>query len=309
MLKRLSILLTAAASVWAAEPGTLDPAHWTIGGAAIDVEFTPGRFDLPRAAVLKWVENAARSVTVYFGRFPVPHARIRITPYAGSSGVFNGTTWGHEGSLTRVSLGEHTSQDQLDTDWMMTHELVHTGFPDVDNQHHWMEEGMATYVEPIARAQAGLIDIKRVWSEMARFMPKGQPAAYDQGLDRTHSWGRTYWGGALFCLLADVQIREQTQNRKGLQDALRAIVAAGGNIDEEWPIRHAFEVGDKATGTRVLVTLYDQMKETPITADLDTLWKRLGVELAGNAVSFNDKAPLAAVRRAITKPVLSEPRP
>ena len=302
MIKQVPILLTVAAGLWGAEPSVLEPAHWKIGGATIDVEFTPGRFDLPRANVLKWVENAAHSVTVYFGRFPVPHARIRISPREGSSGVFNGTTWGHEGSLTRVSLGEHTSQDELDMDWMMTHELVHTGFPDVDNQHHWMEEGMATYVEPIARAQAGLMDVKRVWGEMARFMPKGQPATYDQGLDRTHSWGRTYWGGALFCLLADVQIREQTKNRKGLQDALRAIVAAGGNIDEEWPIRHAFEVGDKATGTKVLVTLYDQMKETPVKADLDALWKRLGVELVDNAVSFDNKAPLASVRRAITRP-------
>lgn len=302
VMKRVPILLTFAASLWGAQPSTLEPAHWKIGGATIDVEFTSGRFDLPRANVLKWVENAVRSVTVYFGRFPVPHAKIRVSPREGSSGIFNGTTWGNEGSLTHVSLGEHTSQDELDMDWMMTHELVHTGFPDVDREHHWMEEGMATYVEPVARAQAGLMDIKRVWGEMARFMPRGQPAAYDQGLDRTHSWGRTYWGGALFCLLADVQIREQTKNRKGLQDALRAIVAAGGNIDEEWPLRRAFEVGDKATGTTVLVTLYDQMKDTAVRADLDGLWKRLGVEVTDHAVSFNNKAPLAAVRRRITEP-------
>ncbi len=300
MLKRASILFLATAA-WAAEPGVLEPAHWKIGGAAIDVEFTAGRFDLPRAAVLKWVENAVRSVSVYFGRFPVSHAKIRVSPLQGSSGVFNGTTWGGEGSFTRISVGEHTSQDELDMDWMMTHELVHTGFPDVDQEHHWMEEGMATYVEPVARAQAGLMDVKRVWSEMARFMPRGQPSASDQGLDRTHSWGRTYWGGAMFCLLADVQIREQTRNRKGLQHALRAIVAAGGNIDEEWPIRHAFEVGDKATGTTVLVTLYDQMKATPVKPDLDALWKRLGIALTNNNIAFDDKAPLAAIRRAITR--------
>ena len=39
------------------------------------------------------------------------------------------------------------------------------------------------------------------------------------GLDNTHTWGRTYWGGAMFCLLADVEIRRRTHNRRGLQDA------------------------------------------------------------------------------------------
>ena len=54
-------------------------------------------------------------------------------------------------------------------------------------------------------------------------MPQGLPAAGDQGLDNTHIWGRTYRGGAMFCLLADIEIRKQTGNAKGLLDALRAI--------------------------------------------------------------------------------------
>ena len=43
-----------------------------------------------------------------------------------------------------------------------------------------------------------------------------------------YPWRRTYWGGALFARLADVEIRRQTQNRLGLQDALRA------NLDALW---------------------------------------------------------------------------
>src|SRR5260370_39799452 len=105
------------------------------------------------------------------------------------------------------------------------------------------------------------MDVKRVWSEMARFMPRGQPAAYDQGLDRTHSWGRTYWGGALFCLLADVQVREQTKNRKGLQDASRAIVAASGKIDDEWALRNALGPGDEAAGATGRTTLPEIVNE------------------------------------------------
>ena len=41
----------------------------------------------------------------------------------------------------------------------------------------------------------------------------GLPEPGDEGLDYTHTWGRTYWGGATFCLLADVRIRRETHNR------------------------------------------------------------------------------------------------
>jgi len=128
----------------------------------------------------------------------------------------------------------------------MTHELTHMAFPSLPDEQHWMEEGLATYIEPIARVQAGELEAKQVWWDMMNGMPKGEPAPGDQGMDRTHTWGRTYWAVRLFCLVADVNIRRQTNNKKGLQDALRAIVAAGGTIDNDWPLMQALQVGDKS---------------------------------------------------------------
>jgi hypothetical protein len=139
-----------------------------------------------------------------------------------------------------------------------------------------------------------------VWKEFVRDMPKGQPASGDQGLDNTHTWGRTYWGGALFCLVADVRIREKTHNRKGLQDALRAIRNSGGIITEDWTIEKAFAAGDKATGTTVLRDLYREVRDQPSTVDLNSLWQKLGVSIEDGKVIFNDKAVDAPIRRAIT---------
>ena len=155
-------------------------------------------------------------------------------------------------AFTRMRIGEHTTKADLADDWMMTHELVHTAFPSMPDDQHWIEEGLATYVEPIARVMTGELTAKKIWSDMVRDMHQGEPAAGDEGLDRTHTWGRTYWGGAMFCLVADVQIRRETQNRKGLQDALRAIVEHGGTIDHDWTLPQALAIGDKATGTHVL---------------------------------------------------------
>jgi hypothetical protein len=134
-------------------------------------------------------------------------------------------------------------------------------------------------------------------------MPKGLPKAGDRGLDHTPTWGRTYWGGAIFCLLADAGIREQTGNRVGLQQALRGILDAGGDHEkdwDDWPIERILQVGDKATATNVLSDLYAKMRDKPYAPDLDALWRDLGVAVRDGHVTFDDSAPLAAVRRAIT---------
>jgi hypothetical protein len=130
--------------------------------------------------------------------------------------------------------------------------------------------------------------------------PPGQPEAGDRGLENTHTWGRTYWGGALFALRADVEIRLRTSNQRGLEHALRAIVEAGGTIENSWKMERVISVGDAATGVPVLRELYEEMKDQPVTVDLAALWKQLGVVPRGRSVVFDDSAPLAAVRKAIT---------
>src|ERR1700754_3133879 len=54
-----------------------------IGGATIQVDFGPGTFVLPQDKILQWVKNAASSVSVYYGRFPVARDRILIEPAPG----------------------------------------------------------------------------------------------------------------------------------------------------------------------------------------------------------------------------------
>jgi hypothetical protein len=172
-------------------------------------------------------------------------------------------------------------------------------FPSVADHHHWIEEGIATYVEPIARASIGILTAEQVWGEMLRDMAQGQPGAGDRGLDRTHTWGRTYWGGALFCLEADVEIRKRTDNAKGLQDALRAINRTDGTIESEWRLARAFEIGDRATDGGTLTELYGKMALQPLAMDLTHLWEQLGVRRSGQEIVLDDEAPYAAIRAGI----------
>jgi hypothetical protein len=287
----------------------------TVGVSTIEVDFADGPLDLPRSTILARIATASSAVATYYGRFPVSSARVLVIPVPGRHGVVQGTTWGDMHGFpgfTRIRLGEHTTAPELAADWTITHELTHMAFPSMppdrddpdrdESAQHWIEEGLATYIEPIARVMTGDLTAPRIWRDMVRDMPQGEPAPGDQGLDNTHTWGRTYWGGAMFCFVADVEIRQQTHNRLGLQDALRAIVAQGGTIDHNWDLSQALSIGDKATNTHVLTELYAQWKDTPVQYDLPALWSRLGIRSTPEGIEFDPKAPQADIREAITKP-------
>lgn len=273
-----------------------------IGGADIEVSFEAGALNLPHASILGWISKSACAVTEYYGHFPVRHLNVDIVPLENGKGVVFGRTFIPDRTAKiRVTLGTSATESDLREDWIMTHEMVHLAFPQVARNHHWIEEGIATYVEPIARAQIGDLRAAKVWRDLVDGLPHGLPAPGDQGLDNTHTWGRTYWGGALFCVMADVEIHRRTKNKFGLQDALQAI-AKTGNMEQEWPLTRALKTGDDAIGVPVLIELYDQMKDAPLDPNLDKLWRDLGIKVSGDSVVFDQSAPLASIVNSIMAP-------
>jgi len=275
-----------------------------VGDAVVQLDLARGAMDLPVDTVIAHIQAAITAVTAYYGRFPVAKARILVIPVEDRHGILQGTTWGDMGGFqgfTRIRIGQHTTAAELAEDWTMTHELVHMAFPSLPDDQHWMEEGQATYIEPIARVMTGELRAQQIWQDMFRDMSKGEPGPGDEGLDHTHTWGRTYWGGALFCLMTDIEIRRETKNRKGLQDALRAVVAQGGTIDHEWKLPQALAIGDEATGTHVLTRMYAEWKGNAVPVDLPKLWNELGVRANGDGIELVSTAPLASVREAITE--------
>ncbi len=271
-----------------------------IAGSSIHVAFAPGDIALPREKVLDWITMSAKAVSTYYGRFPVKSLRLLLVPVDGGR-IRGGTTWGYRGAAIRIPLGRDSTEEVLRRDWVMVHEMVHTALPDLDQRYGWLSEGLAVYVEPIARVQAGDMPANMVWRDMMRDMSKGLPESGDQGLDNTDTWGRKYWGGAMFCLLADIQIRQRTNNRLGLQDAMRGVLAAGGNHEQDWSLDRVLSTADKAVGVDVLTKLHNEMGPKPVTPDLAALWRELGLKSQGESLEFDDSAPLAAIRKAITE--------
>ena len=279
--------------------GPFETARVKVDGGVVEVAIAPGQRTLSRAAIVGWAERSARAVNHVYGRFPVPRVAVIVLP-GGRRPVGFGTTLGNGGASIIMWLGAQAGEDDLRRDWVLTHEMAHLGLPNLPRAQRWLEEGLATYIEPLGRARAGIISAEEAWSGFVTGLPKGLPRPGDGGLDGTRSWGRTYWGGALFYLLADLEIRERTANRRSLDDALRGIVADGGTIAVRWSLARALEAGDRAAGVDVLQKLHARLGTGPDAVDLDALWARLGVVKRGESVAFDDRAPLAAIRRALT---------
>ena len=271
-------------------------AKLELGESKIFVVFDNETLLARKNIILPWVARAAESVANYFGQFPVPQVNIALIGGRGRS-VHSGVVFGGDSPVINIRLGNRVDEQALKSDWVLVHEMAHLAFPEVG--FRWIEEGMATYVESIARASMGDLSSNTVWREFIKRMPQGQPARGDKGLDRTPTWGRTYWGGAIFCLVADVEIRRRTNNQFGLQDAFKGILAADLNIRHKRSLAEVFSLADKAVGVPVLSELYSRHRHQPTPFALEQLWKDLGIELSGRTVTYSSSAPLSTVRQAI----------
>jgi len=300
-VSRRHFLAWGLAATSAADAADMPPAEdvLEVAGARILVLWTGEPGDVQRRQAVAWIKRSAACVAAYLGQFPVATLVLRVQAAEGQ-GVSGGATFPRPQPNIRVRVGRDTTPARLLDDWVMVHEMVHLAIPDVPRSQNWLHEGLATYVETVARARAGITSAGQLWGELARGLPQGQPQAGDQGLDHTPTWGRTYWGGALFSLLADVQMLHQSDGRSGLRQALGGVLKAGGNYAVAWPVARTLSVADTAVGQTVVSDQYQRMKDAPVAVDLDALWRKLGVAnyQSGNA-SLLDDAPWAALRRAI----------
>lgn len=280
------------------QPGT----NLMVAGGTIRLVFADGAPGIDRDRVTRWVVSSAQAVSTYFGRFPTQRYGLLIVAQDGN-GVGHATTYGYGGSMTRVYVGTEATERAFARDWVLVHEMVHTALPELPRRALWLQEGNATWVEPVARAQAKQLSASDVWREAMVGMPQGVRDSNAGGMDGTQEWGRLYWGGAIFWMLAEIAVYEHSKGRALLRDALRAINRESGGNAVEWSPKRMMAVADAATGQSALQGLYDEFASRPASVDLDSTFNRLGVSRASaGSVHFNVDAELAALTRRITLP-------
>jgi hypothetical protein len=282
--------------------GKLAQRTLDIDGARLEVTALDGALDQSFDDVNAWIATSARAVRDFYGAFPVPRASVTVIPVPERDSVVFGKVLPESEPGVALLLGQHATRKALYSDWILVHELFHLGFPSFFGEGKWLDEGLATYYEPIIRVRAGLYTEAELWSELSTSMPKGLPAFTELGLEKADDSRGVYWGGAIACLVADVAARERDP-RRGLEVGLRALREAGGNACEVWSLAEVVSTVDRALGAPTLEPIVREHGQHGAAFDLQALFAALGVERgADGAIQLSESAPLASVRRAITAP-------
>jgi hypothetical protein len=280
--------------------GKLTQRTLDIDGARLEVTALDGALDQSFDDVNAWIAKSAGAVRDFYRAFPVPRANVLVIPSPGRDSVVFGKVLPESEPGVALLLGQHATRKALYSDWILVHELFHLGFPSFFDEGKWLDEGLATYYEPIIRVRAGLYTETELWDELSSKMPQGLPAFTEHGLEKADDFRGIYWGGALACLLADVTARQRDPQR-GLEVGLRALREAGGNACEVWSLAEAIGAVDHVLGAPTLEPIARAHAQHGSAFDLPALFSALGVKRdAQGAVQLSDDAPLAAVRRAIT---------
>jgi hypothetical protein len=272
-----------------------------VGGSELEIVTADGPLDLAQAPLGRWASASARAVAAFYGHFPAPHVLLVLIPVRAQDQVIFGRVLPQSAPAVALLLGEHTLETSLYQDWVLVHELFHIGFPSFHDEARWLDEGSATYFEPIIRARAGHLSELEVWSAFARDMPRGLHAIEREGLEHPSQFRSVYWSGAIACLLADVAARQRSHNRRGLEDGFRAVLRAGGDATQVWSLARVSQVIDTALGAPIVREIIASHADRASHVELDRLLERLGViRLGDGSVKLDDRAELAPVRHAIT---------
>jgi len=245
-----------------------------------------------------WVNAVAEGNRRFWGRSPAQNGLAILVP-SPRGGVPFGRVLSLGGSVVTVLVGKDATAQDLYDDWVLVHEFLHLGSPLMRDAGPWLNEGIATFYEPVLRARAGWKTEDEVWREWISQMPRGMPAMTGIGL-RNAGRGGIYWGGAVFVLMAEMKLLQASKGTYGFSDCLRQVLADGGDATTKWPTMNLLQSCDKAVGAEVLAPLAQSHIAQGSAMKLEEVWQKLGVTLLENGkITYDDSAELAWLRPLI----------
>ncbi len=237
-----------------------------------------------------WVFRAMQAVSETTGG---ASELVRVVAREGSGGA---TT---RDRVITLKLPEGPRPADTTREWVLPHELIHASFPSLSDRDLWLEEGLATYLEPLLRVRAGQLDATSMWRDLAADLPQGAPREGEGGLAGTEVWHRLYWQGAVFWLNAELLIDRRTQGRRSLHDALCVWALADGSA-RDLGAERAFTIMDQALGEPILLELYRRASASGIEHQPAKLLAELGVVKTVDGVRLAADAPAADLRQRMT---------
>ena len=278
-------------------------ARVEVPGGAIEVAILAGPLRASQEELLVWVRTAGAEVAALAGgRFPHGRAAVTLVPlrrYAEASPY--GQFLCSAPPSVALYVGDGAGPEELADDWVLVHELCHALHPIVRPRATWLSEGITTWLQQLARMRSGRLSEAAGWSGVVRGAQAGERQAggeslraLSEGIGRRHAYRAVYWGGALFALDLDLELR-RASGGAGLLTLL-ARLREGGPVCDEAAFAAA---ADRLAGRPLFAELLARHLEGPAFARRDVLLGELGVRADPEGVTLDDEAPRATERRAL----------
>lgn len=302
--------VTNAPRTWAAQTafGRLERETLTFPGGSIDVAITDADNVASSATIKKWLRATAGAMTTIYGDFPLAHVQVLVIPGDHGSPVPWGQVLRGGAPAVHFYIDRNARLDELLEDWTAFHEFSHLFLPFIQRYDAYLSEGFASYFQNVTRARSGNLSATQAWTNLLRGFERGRDAGGGDTLARAarrmgkdHNYMRVYWSGAAIALESDVALRTARPGRDGLGALLGQLNACCRTDDESWTGARLSATLDRLTATSTFGDLNTSAAGSREFPDIFPLLKRLGVTLKNGEVVLDDDAPLASVRRAITR--------
>jgi hypothetical protein len=277
--------------------GELKLPHTTV-----QIVTLPANRRMSADALRNWVNQAMTAIDGFYGPLTPPRILVNLIPVPGSthSGLFGSVLRPLYPSAIIYFGGACPGIDKAQ-EWVVVHELFHTGNPWTRRKIPWFIEGFTTYYQDVLRARTGALTAAAAWGDLwdgfrRHCDPSDGSSLKDESdqLNSNYHYNRVYWGGACLAFFTDVTIRERSQGKQSLDDLMRELRVRSqrAQLDED----EILAALDQAAGGKQVSGWLRGQKPLPLRERL----QRLGIEPTGDdTVRLHDDAPLAALRKAM----------
>lgn len=274
----------------------------------VDIAVLNARGSKDDTAILEWVNRNLDALTMAYDSFPVENVQLVVVPVGRDR---EPVPWGHVmrggGNGVHMYIDETRPLDEFLDDWVLVHELGHLLHPVMRGRDHWFSEGLASYYQNVLRARAGLMTEYNAWDRLHKGFIRGIRGAprnmtlaeASESMMEKGLFMRVYWSGAAISLLADAQLRRQTDGKQSLDSALLALRNCCLSDGELWSAKDVLQRLDSITGTTIFSTLYQQHIDSTQFPRMAQLYQDLGLKADGYTIRLKPSAPYLSLRKKI----------
>ena len=291
--------------------GSFESAVAGVPGAALRIDLPRTKQEVALAPTVDWVREAAQNITLVYGRFPNPAARVIVfpmtsSPWSSDSPVYFGRVVRDGGETVELLIDPSKPKESFYADWTATHELSHMMLPYLRREQRWLSEGFAQYYQNVLLARAGRYTQRDAWQKLYDGFERGRTSAPRLSPNQATGGGerntrmKIYWSGAALALMADVELRRRSNGTESLDDVLSRFQRCCLPSQRAWSGSELVTAFDSLLEEPVFAGLYRQHADSAGFPDVRPLLRRLGISVRQGEVHLENDAELAEIRAALT---------